>query len=98
MSAPLSSRSKLGAPIEKVVGQKLKPAIGKSREWLPSNVASIEQADGPYLEHAIPDLRRHDPATDVAPGNNGTHDINNQIIAEAYGSGLRVRFRKKIVR
>jgi hypothetical protein len=97
MSAPPTPGGKFAAPVEKVVREKRQPAVGKPGKGRPSNIGSSD-ADGPYLDHASTDLGRQNPAPNVLAGNEGTHDVNDEIIAEAYRSALRVGFRKKIIR
>lgn len=97
MSAPLTPRRKLAAPVEKVVREKRKAAVGQSRTGSPSNVVAAD-ADGPYLVHTSADLGRENPTPDPVPPYDGTHDVNNEMLAKAYRRGLRVGVGKKIVR
>ncbi len=97
MSAPLRQTGKLLALIDKVISEKAETPVRQPQKRRPRNIGAV-QTDGPYLVHAAPDLDRQDPAPDLASSDNRTHDVNDEIIADAYRRGLRVRFRKKIVR
>src|SRR5579862_589025 len=97
MSDPLPARRNLAAPVEKVVGKQRQASVGQPGKRGPAGVTAAE-ADGPYLDHAVPDLRRQNPTPDVLAGDDRTHDVNNEVIAEAYRRGLRIRGRHKVVR
>lgn len=97
MSAPLPPGAELLAPIDEMVGEKGEAPIRQPRKRRPKNIAAAD-ANGPYLIHTAADLRRQNPAPDLASGDNGTHDVSDEILADAYRRGLRVRFWKKIRR
>lgn len=97
MSALLIPRGKLGAPVEKVVGEKVQPTIRQPQRRRPPHVSSAE-AVGPYLEHAPTDLRGENPPPDEVSPDAGTHDVNQEMLPKAYRRGFGIGVGRKIVR
>src|ERR1700722_11095583 len=92
---PLGQHSH-GDAAEKLVSDHINTGVGKDEpRRRPRNGIGPHR---PYLDNAFLDTARQFPMSDNAAPNDGTHDVNEKVIAEAYRRGLRVTFGHKRTR
>lgn len=72
---------------EEVLRERVDKGIGEGISRRPSNGATYNR---PNLHEALAHGGRDHPSSDDAAGDGGTHDVNEQMLAEQYRRGLRV--------
>lgn len=75
--------------VKKLLGHMANSSVFKSLGGGPTDPGGSQ---GPYLAHHRLNLRGKLPATDDVPSDFGTHDVNDEMLAEEYRRGMRVRF------
>ncbi len=75
--------------VKELVGDKRNVGIRESITDRPNNPGILDRPD---LGHAGCDVGRQSPLPDDMSGDGGTHDVNDDMLAEEYCRGLRVRF------
>src|ERR1700738_2893290 len=81
--------------VNKLVGKELDSSIVKSKRRRPRGRA---RSYGPYLCQVGGDNSGESPPANEAAGDDGTHDVNEKMLAEAYRRGLRVGFISRRIR
>ena len=81
--------------VKKLVRDKMNVGVRESITDRPGNPGLLDRPD---LGHARCDFGRQFPPPNDMSGDGRTHDVNDEMLAEEYRRGLRVRFGQKIVR
>ena len=82
--------------IEELHSEKVEPLVVKRP--VGSGPSDRITPDRPHLGHSASNLGRQPPALNKGPDPVGTHNVNQEMIAEAYRSGLRIGIGRSIKR
>lgn len=74
--------------LEELLRENFQPGIGELLLGRPSSDAGFNR---PNLLHAATNPRIELPSAQNVPYAAGTHDVNDEMLAEAYRCGLRIR-------
>ncbi len=80
-------------PVVKLVGQEVDVGIVEGVAGRPGDARVFNRPD---LRHQGRDAGREFPATNDSPDGERTHDVNDEMLAEEYRRGLRVRHCSRI--
>ena len=83
-SSPVVSEN----PLVELVGQEFNVGIVEGVAGRPRHARIFNR---PNLRHQGRDAGRELPVTNESPGSERTHDVNDEMLAEEYRRGLRVR-------
>ena len=99
MSRQAGTRKNLGNPrvtlglgddaLVELVSQELNAGVSQSAVGRPCDARLPNR---PNLRHQGRDAKRELPEANDSPSDEGTHDVNDEMLAKEYRRGLRVRF------